>query len=153
MRRAAWPTGPSCAGWSVIWSRDAGITQILDIGSGLPTQGNVHEVAQEINPSVRTIYVDNDPVVCIHGQALLADARTTEVVTADVRRPSEILGHPVVRQFIDFRQPVGLLMLAILHHITDIEEPAGFHGHPARRNAAGQLSGHFELPDARTGTG
>ena len=65
--------------------RDAGITQILDIGSGLPTQGNVHEVAQEINPSVRTIYVDNDPVVCIHGQALLADARTTEVVAGDVR--------------------------------------------------------------------
>lgn len=105
--------------------RDAGITQILDIGSGLPTQGNVHEVAREINPSVRTIYVDNDPVVCIHGQALLADARTTEVVTADVRRPAEILGHPVVRQFIDSSQPVGLLMLAILHHITDIEEPAG----------------------------
>ena len=105
--------------------RDAGITQILDIGSGLPTQGNVHEVAQEINPSVRTIYVDNDPVVCIHGQALLADACTTEVVTADARLPSEILGHPVVRQFIDFRQPVGLLMLAILHHITDLEEPAG----------------------------
>jgi hypothetical protein len=105
--------------------RDAGIAQILDIGSGLPTQGNVHEVAREINPSVRTIYVDNDPVVCLHGQALLADARTTEVVTADVRRPSEILGHPVVRQFIDFRQPVGLLMLAILHHITDSEDPAG----------------------------
>jgi hypothetical protein len=105
--------------------RDAGITQILDIGSGLPTQGNVHEVAREINPSVRTIYVDNDPVVCIHGQALLADARTTEVVTADVRRPSEILGDPVVRQFIDSSQPVGLLMLAILHHITDGEDPGG----------------------------
>jgi hypothetical protein len=105
--------------------RDGGITQILDIGSGLPTQGNVHEVAREINPSVRTIYVDNDPVVCIHGQALMADARTTEVVAADVRRPAEILGHPVVRQFIDFRRPVGLLMLAVLHHITDDEDPAG----------------------------
>jgi S-adenosyl methyltransferase len=104
--------------------RDAGITQILDIGSGLPTQGNVHEVAREINPSVRTVYVDNDPVVCIHGQALLADA-TTEVVTADVRRPAEILGHPVVRQFIDSGRPVGLLMLAILHYITDGEDPAG----------------------------
>ena len=105
--------------------RDAGITQILDIGSGLPTQGNVDEVAREINPSVRTIYVNNDPVVCIHGQALLADARTTEVVTADVRLPSEILGDPVVRQFIDeSSQPVGLLMLAILHDITDGEDPA-----------------------------
>ncbi len=105
--------------------RDGGITQILDIGSGLPTQGNVHEVAREINPSVRTIYVDNDPVVCIHGQALLADACTTEVVAADVRWPAEILGHPVIRQFIDFRRPVGLLMLAVLHHITDDEDPAG----------------------------
>jgi S-adenosyl methyltransferase len=104
--------------------RDLGITQILDIGSGLPTQGNVHEVAREINPSVRTIYVDNDPVVCIHGQALLADARTTEVITADARRPAEILDHPVVRQFIDFRQPVALLLLGLLHHLSDDEDPS-----------------------------
>ena len=104
---------------------EAGICQLLDIGSGLPAQGNVHEVAHEINRSVRTVYVDNDPVVYIHGQALLADARTTEVVTADVRWPAEILGHPTVRQFIDFSQPVGLLMLAILHHINDAEDPPG----------------------------
>ena len=105
--------------------REAGISQILDIGSGLPAQGNVHEIAHEINPLVRTVYVDNDPVVCIHGQALLADARTTEVVAADVRRPSEILDHPGTREFIDFRQPVGLLLLAVLHHINDDEDPSG----------------------------
>jgi hypothetical protein len=104
---------------------EAGITQILDIGSGLPAQGNVHEVAHEINPAVRTVYVDNDPVVYIHGQAMLADARTTEVITADVRRPAEILDHPVLRRFIDFQQPVGLLLLAILHHISDDEDTSG----------------------------
>ena len=104
---------------------EAGIAQILDIGSGLPAPGNVHEVAHEINAAVRTVYVDNDPVVYIHGQALLADARTTEVIAADVRRPAEILDHPLIRRFLDFRQPVGLLLLAVLHHISDAEDPSG----------------------------
>ena len=103
---------------------EAGISQILDIGSGLPAQGNVHEVAHAVNPAVRTVYVDNDPVVYTHGQALMADGRTTEVVTADVRRPDEILNHPVVRQFIDFQQPVALLLLAVLHHLSDDEDPS-----------------------------
>ncbi len=103
---------------------EAGISQILDIGSGLPAPGNVHEVAHAVNPAVRTVYVDNDPVVYTHGQALMADGRTTEVVTADVRRPDEILNHPVVRQFIDFRQPVALLLLAVLHHLSDDEDPS-----------------------------
>src|ERR1700742_5226898 len=91
---------------------EAGMTQLLDIGSGLPTAGNVHEVAHELNPEVRTVYVDNDPVVHIHGQALLADRLTTEVVTADVRRPAEIVGHPEIRGFLDFSEPVGLLLMA-----------------------------------------
>jgi hypothetical protein len=104
---------------------EAGVSQILDVGSGLPTQGNVHEVAHELNPAARIVYVDNDPVVYTHGQALLADARTTEVVTADVRRPAAILNDPIVREFIDFRQPVGLLLLAILHHISDEDDPGG----------------------------
>jgi S-adenosyl methyltransferase len=104
---------------------EAGITQLLDVGSGLPTQGNVHEVAHELNPAARIVYVDNDPVVYTHGQALLADARTTEVVTADVRRPGAVLKDPIVREFIDFSQPVGLLLLSILHHINDEDDPAG----------------------------
>ena len=132
---------------------EAGISQLLDLGSGLPTQGNVHEVAQQINPSARTVYVDNDPVVHLHGQALLADARTTEVVSADVRRPAEILGHPTVRQFIDFRQPVGLLMLGDPAPHQRRRGPARYRRRPARRAAAGQLSGRFQLPDAGTGTG
>ena len=101
----------------------AGLTQLLDIGSGLPAAANVHEIAHEVNPSVRTMYVDNDPVVHVHGQALLADAVTTEVVTADVRRPAEVLEHPDIQRFLDFQQPVGLLLTAVMHHVDDKADP------------------------------
>ncbi len=104
---------------------EAGMTQLLDMGSGLPTQGNVSEVAHEINPAVRVVHVDNNPVVYTHSKALLADARTTDVVIGDIRRPAEILADPGVRALIDFTQPVGLLLLAILHHVEDHEDPAG----------------------------
>jgi S-adenosyl methyltransferase len=103
---------------------EAGITQFLDIGSGLPSAGNVHEIARDANPGVRVVYVDNDPVVGVHGRALLADAETARFITADVRCPAEVLDDPGVRAFIDFDRPVGLLMFAILHHITDAEDPA-----------------------------
>jgi len=103
----------------------AGIDQFIDIGSGLPSQGNVHEIAREVSPAARVAYVDSDPVVLLHAQALLADAPTVRVITADVRRPAEILGSAQVREFIDFGRPVGLLMLAILHHVSDEEDPAG----------------------------
>ena len=132
---------------------EAGITQILDIGSGLPAPGNVHEVARGINPSVRTVYVDNDPVVYTHGQALLADARTTEVIAGDVRRPTEIVDHPIVRQFIDFRQPVGLLLLAVLHHISDDEDPSGVVAALRGAMPGRQSSRHLQFPDARNGPG
>jgi hypothetical protein len=103
---------------------EAGITQFLDIGSGLPSAGNVHEIARAASPGARVVYVDNDPVVGVHGRALLADAATARFITADVRRPAEVLDDPEVQGFIDFGRPVGLLMLAILHHITDAEDPA-----------------------------
>ena len=104
---------------------EAGITQLLDIGSGLPAAGNVHEIAHELNPAVRTMYVDNDPVVHVHGQALLADAVTTEVVTADLRRPAELIELPEIQSFLDLGQPMGLLLTAVLHHVNDKEDPAG----------------------------
>jgi hypothetical protein len=104
---------------------EAGITQLLDIGSGLPAAGNVHEIAHELNPAVRTMYVDNDPVVHVHGQALLADAVTTEVVTADLRRPAELIELPEIQSFLDLGQPMGLLLTAVLHHVGDKEDPAG----------------------------
>ena len=104
---------------------EAGITQLLDIGSGLPAAGNVHEIAHELNPAVRTMYVDNDPVVHVHGQALLADAVTTEVVTADLRRPAELIELAEIQSFLDLGQPMGLLLTAVLHHVNDKEDPAG----------------------------
>jgi len=104
---------------------EAGITQFLDLGSGLPTQGNVHEIAASVNPDARVVYVDNDPMVLAHGRALLATAPTAEVINADIREPDKILEHPDVRRLIDFDKPVGLLLLAILHHLNDAEDPAG----------------------------
>ncbi len=106
----------------------AGIRQFLDIGSGLPTQGNVHEIAQELEPCARVVYVDNDPVVLVHTRALLENRATTSVVTADLRRPAEILESPAVRDFLDFDRPIGLLLISILHHINDDEDPEGITG-------------------------
>jgi hypothetical protein len=104
---------------------DAGLRQLVDIGSGLPTQGNVHEVAEAVGPEVRVVYVDNDPVVRAHAQALMASSPKTVFVTADIRDPDKILDDPTVREFTDSGQPVGLLLLAILHHVNDDEDPGG----------------------------
>jgi hypothetical protein len=102
---------------------EAGVTQFLDLGSGLPTQGNVSEVAHQFSPRARVVHVDNDPVVYTHSKALIADAQTTDFVVGDVRRPAEILADPVVRSMIDFGQPVGLLLFALLHHVKDSDHP------------------------------
>ncbi|HEX6472665.1 MAG TPA: SAM-dependent methyltransferase [Streptosporangiaceae bacterium] len=102
---------------------EAGIDQFLDIGSGLPTQGNVHEIAQELNPRAKVVYVDNDPVVLVHTRALLENRDTTTVIMGDLRRPDEIVGSPVARDFLDFDRPIGMLMISILHHINDDEDP------------------------------
>jgi hypothetical protein len=104
---------------------DAGIRQFLDIGSGLPTDTNVHQVAHDVDPKARVVYVDNDPMVLVHGRALLANEQTTTVIEADVRAPEKILDHQAVRERIDFDEPVGLLLLSILHHVHDSEDPAG----------------------------
>jgi len=103
---------------------EAGIRQFVDLGAGLPTQGNTHEVAQAVAPAARVVYVDNDPVVVTHGQALLATDNTV-MVHADLREPDAILRHPLVRETIDFDQPVAVLLLSILHFIRDEEDPAG----------------------------
>jgi hypothetical protein len=103
---------------------EAGIRQFLDIGSGLPTDTNVHQVAHEVDPTARVVYVDNDPMVITHGRALLADRNTTTVIEADIRSPESILEHPEVRDRIDLTEPVGLLLLSILHHVNDDEDPA-----------------------------
>ena len=102
---------------------ESGARQIIDIGTGIPTSPNTHEVAQQIAPT-RVAYVDNDPIVGVHAQARLMDARDTGFALGDLRQPETILEHPVVRSLIDFDQPVALLLVAVLHFITDYEEPA-----------------------------
>jgi hypothetical protein len=104
-------------------ARTAGIDQFLDIGSGLPSQHNTHEAAQEINPAARVAYVDNDPIVLSHGLALLADNDTTRVVTADLREPQGILHHADVRGLLDFDRPIALMIVGLLMHFSDDDEP------------------------------
>jgi hypothetical protein len=102
---------------------EAGITQLIDIGSGLPTAGNVSEIAHKINPEVHVVYVDNDPIVYTHSKALLSDPFRADIINADIRGPADILTDPTVGRLIDFGRPVGLLLLAVLHHVQDNEYP------------------------------
>jgi DNA-binding Xre family transcriptional regulator len=102
---------------------DRGITQFLDLGTGIPTSPAVHEVAREINPLARMAYVDNDPVVIAHNKAQLAAIETVRVVHGDIRQPEAVLADPAIRSLLDFSQPVGLLCVAVLHFITDDEDP------------------------------
>ncbi|MFF0390048.1 SAM-dependent methyltransferase [Kitasatospora sp. NPDC004615] len=100
-----------------------GIRQFIDMGSGLPTADNVHQVAQRHRPDARVVYVDNDPTVLAHGRALLAADERTAVIRADVREPESIHQHPDVARLIDFDQPVGIVFSAVLHHLNDAEQP------------------------------
>lgn len=103
---------------------EGGIRQIIDIGTGIPAAGNVHEVAAQIAPDIRVAYVDNDPIVHVHASALLTGAGTTCVVLADLRDPEAILAHPEVTALIDFTRPVALLLVAVVHFLTDRQDPA-----------------------------
>jgi S-adenosyl methyltransferase len=105
---------------------EAGIRQFLDIGTGLPTTNNVHEVAQRLVPSSRVVYVDNDPLVLAHARALLTSSPEgrTAYIQADLRDPAAILADPAIKDVIDFSQPVALMLVAILHFIPDEARPA-----------------------------
>jgi hypothetical protein len=104
---------------------EAGIKQILDIGSGLPTAGNVHEIAQEIEPAVRVAYVDRDPIVLAYGRALLSTDDNTTVATADLRDPDGIFENAEVRRLIDTNEPFAVLLGGVMMHLEDDEDPAG----------------------------
>src|SRR5687767_7858693 len=103
---------------------EAGIRQFIDLGSGLPTQGNVHEIAQAVAPDERVVYVDNDAMVVTHSRALLAGDNTA-AIQADLREPDRLLGDAELRELIDFDQPIALLLMAILHFFPDDEDPFG----------------------------
>jgi hypothetical protein len=103
---------------------EAGITQFLDVGSGLPGVGNVHEVAQQVNPAARVVYVDNDPIVLSHGRALLVSKPEGKSVyiDADMREPEKILAHPLTRDTLDFTKPIALMVVSVLHFFTNDDE-------------------------------
>lgn len=101
-----------------------GITQFIDIGAGLPTENNVHQVAQALNPEVRVVYVDNDPTVVSHGQAMLHNA-TTCMLQGDMRDPAGILGHEKTRALIDFTRPFAVLFVSSLHFLAPEDDPYG----------------------------
>ncbi|MBS2963800.1 SAM-dependent methyltransferase [Actinocrinis puniceicyclus] len=100
-----------------------GVTQFLDLGSGVPTVGNVHEIAQDADPSCRIVYVDIDPVAVAHGHALLTGNEQAVVIHGDLRHPATVLEHPKTRRLLDFSRPVGVLMNAVLHFMPDEEQP------------------------------
>src|SRR5947208_805756 len=102
-----------------------GIEQFLDLGSGIPTTGNVHEVAQAANLRARVVYVDNEPVAVAHSRHLLATNPYATIVDADLRRPSVVMRHHETRRLLDFSRPVAVLMVSVLHFVTDEEDPAG----------------------------
>lgn len=109
---------------SVRFLIEQGVTQFLDLGSGIPTVGNVHEVAQAVDPACRVVYVDIDRVAVAHGRRLLAGNPNAVAVRGDLRRPETILADPAVRATLDFSRPVATLMLAVLHFVADADRPA-----------------------------
>ncbi|MGH3855721.1 MAG: SAM-dependent methyltransferase [Pseudonocardiaceae bacterium] len=110
---------------AVVFMVESGIRQFLDIGSGIPTVGNVHEIAQRVDPECRVVYVDKEPVAVAHSELLLAANDRAAVIQADVRDVEGILGHPQTKSMLDFDQPIGLLMVALLHFVPDSSNPAG----------------------------
>jgi hypothetical protein len=104
---------------------DAGIRQFLDIGSGIPTLGNVHEIAQRLASEARVMYVDIDPVAVAHSRMMLAGNDRARVIQEDLRQPERILAHPDVRGLLDFGQPIGVLLVAVLPFVPDEDDPVG----------------------------
>jgi SAM-dependent methyltransferase len=115
----------------------SGIRQFLDIGAGIPTSPNVHEVVQEVAPDARIAYVDNDPVVLAHTRALRATAPGVIAVDGDVRHPEEILEQPQLRDHLDFDEPVALLLVAVLHFVRREDDPAALIEQYTKRLAPG----------------
>jgi hypothetical protein len=105
-------------------AQEAGIRQFIDIGTGLPTQGSVHEVAHAIDPETRVVYADHDPIVLGQSRAMLARIDNATIIRGDLRQPQGIIAHPDLTALIDWQEPVALLLIAVLHFVTDEDEPA-----------------------------
>jgi SAM-dependent methyltransferase len=130
--RARWPDAPATMhanraflGRTVRYlAKQAGIRQFLDIGSGIPTMGNVHEIAQQQAADSRVVYVDRDEVAVLHSQAILAINQNAVAIQADLRTPRQILENPEVTRMLDLSLPVALLLVAVLHFLPDQDDPA-----------------------------
>jgi hypothetical protein len=112
-------------GRAAVWLADRGIRQFIDIGSGLPTQNNTHEAVHKRAPDARVVYVDNDPMVAAHADALLAEDGTTTLITADLRNPDALMAHPALVGLINLAQPVGVLLTSVIHFVPDEMDPWG----------------------------
>jgi S-adenosyl methyltransferase len=110
---------------AIRWLIGAGIRQFLDVGSGIPTAGNVHEIVEGAAPDTRVMYVDIDPIAVAHTQAILSGHPRFGVVQADLRRPGEIIDHPDVRDLLDFTEPVAVVLVSVMHFISDNDDPYG----------------------------
>lgn len=103
-------------------TREAGISQFLDLGSGLPTAQNTHQLAQQVDPAAKVVYVDNDPAVIAHGRALLVDNENTFFLPADFTEPKKLLADPIVAGSLDFGRPIGMIQALVLHHLEDYQQ-------------------------------
>jgi SAM-dependent methyltransferase len=101
---------------------DQGVDQFLDLGSGIPTVGNVHEIAQQANPAARVVYVDIDPIAVAHSLAILRDNPNAAAIQADIAQPEQVLNHAEVKRLLDFRRPAAVLLLSVLHFVTDDDQ-------------------------------
>jgi hypothetical protein len=133
---------------AVRFGAEQGIRQFLDIGSGMPTVGHVHEVVQEIDPESKVVYVDNEPIAVAHSEIVLQDNENAAMVQADGERPYDILEHPTTERLLDLKQPLMVIMAAFVHFIPDERDPAGMIATYRRAMAPGSYlalsSGTFE---------
>ncbi|WND32907.1 SAM-dependent methyltransferase (plasmid) [Streptomyces sp. BB1-1-1] len=134
-----------------VLAKDYGIRQFIDHGSGLPTQDNVHQIAQRIDSSSRVVYIDNDPSVLAHGHAALEENDSTVVIDADMRDTEAIFTHPEVRHLIDFTQPVAALFISVLHCLPDRDRPGELVRDVAQRLAPGSFLVVCQLVSADAG--
>jgi|SRR5215467_4419763 len=119
------------------WIAEQGVRQFIDLGSGLPTVGNTHEVVRKVHHDARVVYVDIDPMVRLHSQRLLAGDDGVAVIVADLKQPETVLDSDVVRALIDFSQPAAVMMTAVLHFVADADDPVGIVGRYVSQLSAG----------------
>lgn len=124
-------------GRAVRYLLSAGIRQFIDLGSGIPTQQNVHEIAQKHDPEAKVVYVDNDPIAVAHSRQVLWDRSRARVIEGDLREPDSVLEHHDLTSLIDLNKPVGLLMISVLHFVPDSGDPVSVVGRFARTLAPG----------------